>query len=119
MDKRDKGMKFKVTKEEVIKAFHKEHLRQIRICRDDCSECPNTITLEGEPVEEKKECLHSYDPTGRCHNCFEPKSHPQPIEEIESVVVRKTDTSITTREPSNDELANKLNELIRAHNKKQ
>jgi len=85
------------------------HPDKCKMCRapqpeeDTCSECGRTVEQHAMP------------------HCKEYKLfHPQPIEEIEPTPIfngmGKPNTMVA---PTNTELADKLNELIKAHNAKQ
>lgn len=95
-------MKFKVTKEELQKHTSLSvHM------------FPDTITLEGEPVEEDPMCPFRHHRTESEGGTVVMDTHPQPIEEIDIEALE------LYRQYSAVDLifAKKFNELIRAWNK--
>ena len=95
-------MQFTVTKEELIDKLG----ASVKGLPHD------TITLEGEPVDELCDCIYSVREIAKFKEAYDNQSHSQPIEEI---VWQDCDHAM---DRSFDKIViNKLNELIRDRNK--
>ncbi len=122
-------MKFKVTKEALWEKLESYGFHIDRHEKRWNRDIPDLVALEGEPVEEEalsattsgcKNCVkhpeQCKNKTCKCHNFGVTK--PQPIEEIDDKVkVQMNGQSYGLRVAQNAEIVDKLNELIRAHNK--
>ncbi len=92
-------MKFTVSRKEIIE----------NVDLDD-GRLPDTIILEGEPVEEHihDSSVKPFEGRDYCRSCVAP--HPQPIEEIDIVTEMSSSAPVGA-------VVRKLNELIRHINK--